>query len=365
MEILTARYERRVDADVEAVRRAAFTALRAMKFTVDKSQGSYAEAHSGASWLPRPGLKARPMRARLSIFAQANRTCLQMQLTDAEPVVVDVAAAQRSYEELFNQVCNTVDGELTRLDPKLERSSSTIKARADELGARAQVERLGHMIRRRIGPASDRDDLRLYTPEVSATMPVAEAELCLTVASITLTDLALPDSLVTDLHEVESLLHDALRSHGVTPDVAVTDRQRHLVDFLHRQAAIRLSLPVRELHRCQDCGHEKIINPDYQRLLSKNRGLRQLASITVSTLAMPHSAPFAIAGRLMNMQALGSKFTCARCQGTHADVHLVTICPNCKQIVKDPVLRACPTKNCGRDFAAHIDDSLNWTAALT
>lgn len=363
MEILAVRYERRVDADVDAVRRAAFTALRSMNFAVDKSQGSHAEAHSGASWFPRPGLKARPMRARLAIFAQASRTCLQMRLTDAEPVVIDVAAARRAYEDLFNQVCNAVDGELTRLDPKLEKRSSTIEARADEIGARAQAERLGRSIRRRIGPASDRDDLRLYTPEVCVTMPLAEAELCLTVASIALADPTLPDSLVADLREVERLLRDALRSHGVTPDVAVTGQQRHVVDFLYRQAAIRLSLPVRELHRCQDCGYEKIVNPDYQRLLSKNRGLRQLAGIAVSALAMPHSAPFAIAGRLMNMQALGSKFTCANCQGAHADIHLVTICPTCKQIAKDPVLRVCPTKNCGRDFA-HIDDTLNWTADL-
>jgi hypothetical protein len=365
MEILAVRFERRVQADVEAVRRAAFTALRGMKFVVDKSQGSYAEAHSGASWFPRPGVKARPMRARLSIFAQADRTCLQMQLTDSEPVVVDVAAARRAYEELFNQVCHAIDGELSRLDPELERRSSAIEARADELGARAQVERLGRVIRRRLGPPSDKDDLRLYTSEVAVTMPVAEAELCLSVASITLTDPGLPDSLVTDLREVERLLRDALHSHGVTPDVAVTDRQQHIVDFLHRQAKVRLSLPVRELHRCQDCGYEKIVNPDYQRLLSRNRGLRQLAGIAVSTMAMPHTAPFAIAGRLMNMQALGNKFTCVRCQGTHADVHLVTICLTCKQIVKDPVLRTCPTEDCGRDFTAHSDDALNWTAALT
>ncbi len=167
---------------------------------------------------------------------------------------------------------------------------------------------------------------------------------------------ALPEKLAAQLATFARRLRDALDAAGgadiahVRHEIDATDRP--VVEFMEQQARMREQLPVRTLHRCCDCGHEKVSNPDYKKLMDRNRKLQALTGAVGLTMRGGSASPFLLVGALFRMKKLDPDYVCPRCQGMESDDRLATFCPECGSLRKEPVLRTC--SKCEHDFRAAI-----------
>ena len=133
----------------------------------------------------------------------------------------------------------------------------------------------------------------------------------------------------------------------------VTAAEIPVVTFLHQQATLRAKLPVRTLRICTTCRLEKVTNPELERLQERTQRSRDLAT-GLSAMVSPYVA----AGRLVQLNAKGPKFTCPRCQGLDADETVITYCQQCGERQMESALRACP--KCQFDFRTLIDATPLW-----
>jgi predicted RNA-binding Zn-ribbon protein involved in translation (DUF1610 family) len=69
-------------------------------------------------------------------------------------------------------------------------------------------------------------------------------------------------------------------------------------------------------------------------------------------------SPYVAAGRLVQLNAKGPKFTCPHCQGLDADETVITYCPQCGERQTESALRACV--KCRFDFRSLIDPTPLW-----
>ncbi len=175
----------------------------------------------------------------------------------------------------------------------------------------------------------------------------------------------LPEKLAAQLAAFALRLREALDAAGgadvvhVRYDVEPADRP--VVEFMEQQARMREELPVRTLHRCCDCGHEKVSNPDYKKLMDRNRKLQALTGAVGLTMRGGSASPFLLVGALFRMKKLDPDYVCPRCQGMESDDRLATFCPECGSLRKEAVLRTCA--KCEHDFRAAIGPLDLWQPA--
>jgi hypothetical protein len=353
-------FDRYVRAESDITRRTLIRAVEALDFKVDRSRGSFVEAHSGSPWLPRIGTISRPTRIRMTVLGADGATRLQIRLSDAEPVIVDPPASRAAYAALFAQVQADIDDQLRELDADLLCDAAT-SVEAAPSGSR--LSQFADLAQRASGLPVVRalvpnDAIRLECPEATAELAEADAEVMLAVASMASADPAIPAGLGQRMAALQMALEQAIRGSRSQRVITLDDKGRRLVDFVYRQASVRQGLPVRELQRCNDCGQARIVNPELHKVAGRKRAIQDLVSIASSTLSL--SSAFSSAGRMLNNHAMGSSVSCTRCQGASSEVTLVTICPRCRAIRNEPVLRTCTAEGCGYDFTAHVATTSLW-----
>ncbi len=167
---------------------------------------------------------------------------------------------------------------------------------------------------------------------------------------------SLPDKLSAQLDAFAERLMATLNAAGEAESTRVRyeiePAERPVVDFLEQQARMREELPVRTLHHCCDCGHEKVSNPDYKKLIDRNRKLQALTGAVGLSFRGGAVSPFLLVGTLFRMKKLDPDYVCPRCQGMESDDSIATFCPDCGSLRKEAVLRDCA--KCGHDFRADI-----------
>ncbi len=102
------------------------------------------------------------------------------------------------------------------------------------------------------------------------------------------------------------------------------------------QADLREHYETRALRTCMHCRTQRIVNPDYERIMRQRQ--------QISTLMMPRAALLA----LYRMKK-DPKFVCGRCQGMDYMERTIVLCPRCGEPNPAIFLGACP--KCGLDMS--------------
>jgi hypothetical protein len=176
---------------------------------------------------------------------------------------------------------------------------------------------------------------------------------------------SMPPALAADVErvaaETERVLDNA--APGMVPVVTIAAADKPVISFLNDQARIRDSLPLRTLQHCTTCRHEKVVNPDYQRLVDRNRKIRGLSGFLGASISSSGVSPFVLVGRILPLVKMDPDYVCPRCQGLDADERVVVFCPNCGERRDEAALRKC--RRCEHDFRAPLERETLWNPVGT
>jgi hypothetical protein len=359
--------ERTLSAEVDRVRATLLTAFRGLGFEILTSPRSGIEARRGSAVKAVYGSDT-PVRAAVSLVGHA-RTCrVHIHLAATGLVLANQSTVRDGYAETFRQIQEVLDAALCGLDPlaattwpegefTLGRGAVREQARGELSAVAGRVPgALGASLRSLV-PGQDSAVL-VVTPGVVARLDPDEVQTHLAVATmIAGTPGALPDNLAHDMEEVALTL--ARAAAAPTPPLTRVDvppAHRPVYVFVHQQVLLRAQLPLREMQRCRECRFERVVNPDYQKMVRRNRRWQKITGLAGLTVTTQGVNMLLVAGRLFNLRQVDPDYVCPRCQGMQADVTLATICPGCGEVNRDPVLRRCPRTGCGFDFLGLLQD---------
>jgi hypothetical protein len=156
--------------------------------------------------------------------------------------------------------------------------------------------------------------------------------------------------------EIEHVLDSA--APGMVPVITIAETDKPVITFLNDQARIRDALPLRTLQTCTTCRHQKVLNPDYQRLLERNRKIKGISGFLGASVSRSGVSPFILVGRMLPLVKMDPDFVCQRCQGLDAEERLVVFCPNCGQRRDEAALRKC--QRCEYDFRKALEPETLW-----
>jgi hypothetical protein len=323
--------------------------LRDAHFRIGTEQLTLIEATRGGQLAVVAGVK--PSRMPLRLTARLEPT------EGGSRVVIDVAGRwhgpmgdgfglREAYDEALRQV-----GE--RIERVLERLPADAASIPQANGAAPPAP----IVLRETPPTSA---AYIDSPKGQAVLELDELQALLTSGVlITSRPGAMPPALAD---QVERLIARLERALGPAPEppvrLGIDEDEIPVFEFLRQQARIRAQLPLRTLEVCTTCRFEKVENPDYKRLMKRNRSIRNWLG-SVGTFITPHGiSPYVLLGRLVQFKQLDPDFVCPRCQGLEADPSLITFCPGCGDRRTEPVLRACP--HCQHDFRAALAPQELW-----
>jgi predicted RNA-binding Zn-ribbon protein involved in translation (DUF1610 family) len=144
----------------------------------------------------------------------------------------------------------------------------------------------------------------------------------------------------------------------MVPVIEIAETDKPVITFLNDQARIRDILPLRTLQTCTTCRQQKVLNPDYQRLLERNRKIKGISGFLGASVSKSGVSPFILVGRILPLVKMDPDFVCQRCQGLDADERLVVFCPNCGERRDEAALRTC--QRCQHDFRKALEPETLW-----
>ena len=362
--------ERQVQGSTETVLRTVQSALQQMAFAVDKSQSGWIEAHRGSALRAGMSPEQRPLHISVSVMGHGDAARVHVHLADADPLSTNPQALVPNYQPLFGEVLGDLDGWLLALDPAMAiPAPPAVEVRTGGPSyARSRAASLarhlpGHYGKSTAQALQPEVPVWVVAPDATAVLNPDQTQMLLTVASMAASSDLLPAAHARRVEDLDlALQRPAQSARPPYERLDICDVDKQALDFLNKQALIRQGLPVREVRRCRDCGYEKVVNPDYRKQMQHNQTLQQLTGMVGVTVGSSGSNLFLLAGRLLNLNQLRAKaIPCARCEGTDADVSLATICPKCREIRKEPILRICPNKACGYNFLQRVAGESLWS----
>ncbi len=374
-------FERKVSVASVEVRRAITAALRELGFKITADTLTRVEAKRG-SLLGSSLLMKKSMATRVvfEVSTEAEGCTVVAHLSDAIPNLGKTWGINRVYKEIFDGVERHVDLALARLDPAAAQSFGEARfwSRAAEVAVIEQTNAVsGRLADGAVGAAgkaiegsTDKtpsawkgvDSVTYRSSAGLAVLTLAETQADLGIAVLVVSHPgSMPANLSRDVEKfvagVERQL-TAAAGHAVSIDVP--DAERPVLEFLHQQAQIRAELPLRELHTCRSCRLEKITNPEYERIASRNEKIGDIMAGVGATISAKGISPTFVLGQVFKLKKLDPEYVCTRCQGMEADERIVTFCPSCAELMRDVVLRLCP--KCKFDFRAKAAKTSMWTA---
>ena len=143
----------------------------------------------------------------------------------------------------------------------------------------------------------------------------------------------------------------------------ISQEEVTVVEFLRQQARIRDLAPLRLRQRCRTCDAEKLINPDYKKLMAEIQRKKTLLTSFGAIIGRGgRISPMVLVGRLILLKQFDPDYVCPRCQGLDAETIMITFCPSCKQRHDESVLRSC---GCDYDFRVTAPQETLWHPVVT
>jgi hypothetical protein len=377
-------FERKVSAPSIEVRRVLAEIMRELGFKIEVDQLTRLEAKRGsllgASLLVKG---STPVRAVLEIAVDSGAPggCLiSAHLTDAIRNLGKTWGINGLYRGVFDDIARRLDAALARLDPAsatgfapprfwsraaevpvLDQSNAAVATASGEAIAAAGRALDGTAD---VTPSAWKgvDSVLLRSSQGVAVLSLAETQADLGIAVMVVAHpVGMEAGLAGQIEAFAAMVERQLTAaagHAATVEVA--DDQLTLLELLHRQATIRGQLQMRTLHVCRTCRVEKITNPEYERLATRNEKLRDVVAGVGATVTMGGIAPTFWLGQVFKLKRLDPEYLCAHCQGMEADEWVVTFCPECAELQRAVILTACP--KCGFDLETKAPASLSWGA---
>jgi predicted RNA-binding Zn-ribbon protein involved in translation (DUF1610 family) len=363
-----------------AVRPALLRTIRELTFELRTEQLSLLEAVRGTKLGAVTLVPAKlPIELRVLIEQAGAGTTVSVVIVDRWPGRVGRNwGATNAYVETFGAVLAAVDDALTRLDPPAAATFAPwwrdtgpgdvgVLRNVSGLTGRASAVLGRHTGRFLDGGSADQRNavvsnagaqtFTFAAPDSAAEVPTDVADAMLTAGTLIASRPgALPAPLAAQVQALVYRVEELLSRPDLGPGrfrLSVSAAEVPVVTFLHQQATMRARLPVRTLRICTTCRLEKVTNPDLERLQERSRRSRDLAT-GLSVMVSPYVA----AGRLVQLNAKGPKFTCPRCQGLDADETVITYCQQCGERQTESALRACA--KCGFDFRGLANSDPLW-----
>jgi hypothetical protein len=381
---ITLHAERQVAAPLQAVRTALGQAMRQAGMTVKAEQLTLIEASRG-SQLAAAAMQMRklPLMATLRIASDGARCTVSVELADRwKSPLGRTWGANGLYRKAYEEILGAIDGALAGLDPAgaaafaAGQFHSKTRDIAPLEGANAVTAKAGNALADKTTRALEGDRHRgdapkawkgvgrvtLLGPKGAAELDLSDMQGMLTAGAHVLSQPGtLPPPLMAQVERFVARVEAEL-SAG---DEAMPERRVELapaevpvVEFLRQQARIREQVPLRTLQVCTTCRLEKVVNPDYKRLMTKNHRIRTLTGSLGLFFSPAGVSPYVLVGRLVQLKQLDPDFVCNRCQGLEADASVVTFCPTCGERRGEAALRVCG--RCKHDFRTALEDEVLW-----
>lgn len=238
-------------------------------------------------------------------------------------------------------------------------------AALERWGAKASEKTSSMLGRVNADPWQKVESVTFWCPPDQAVADAARIQVYAALAAMVASQPdVLPEKLASELaqfvEQVRGVLDAAGRADMEQVRCDVEPSQRPILEFLEQQARLREQLPVRTLHRCRDCGQQKVSNPDYIKLKERNRKMQALTGAVGLTFRGGAVNPFLIVGSLFRLKKLDPDYVCGRCQGMDADESIATFCPECGSLCAEAVLRRCG--KCEHDFRGDLTPQEVWQA---
>jgi hypothetical protein len=374
--------ERRLSASSFDARRSIAESLRDTGFEITVDQLTRIEAKRGGMLGYSLMMKKQmPVKAAFDVTTDGELILVVGHLTDNIKNLGKTWGVNSRYREIFDEVQRRVDLGLARLDGAAAQAfaEASFWSRSADIGVLEQTNALtAKAVGGAVGTAGKMldgssettpkawkgvDSVAFKSSAGVAVLTLAETQAALGVAVLVVSHPgAMPANLTRDVETFAAAVEQALTTAGGhAAHVEVSDGQRPALDFLYQQATIRSELPMRELHICQTCRLEKIINPEYERIAARNEKIGDLVAGVGATISKGGISPTFVLGQVFKMKRLDPEYVCSRCQGMEADERVVTFCPSCAELQRDVVLRLCP--KCGFDFRTRAGKGMQWSAA--
>lgn len=372
-------FERQIPATSLEVRQAIAAALRELGFQITVEQMTRVEAKRGGMLgMSLMMKKQMPVLAVLEISAGESGCTIVTHLTDNIKSLGKTWGMNRQYREIFDEVQGRVDLGLSRLDGAAAESFAEPRfwSRAGSIGVLEQTNVLtAKAVGSAVGAAGKvLDGSASTTPKVwkgvdsvtftssagVAVLTLAETQARLGVAVMIVSHPgSMPPNLTRDVEALAAAVETKLAAAGgKAAQVEVPDARRPVFEFLDQQAEIRSGLPLRQLHICRSCRLEKITNPEYERITTRNEKIGDIVAGVGATIGKGGISPTFVLGQVFKLKKLDPAYVCSRCQGMEADERVVTFCPKCADLARDVVLRICP--KCKFDYRTRAGKTPLW-----
>ncbi len=376
-------FERQLGSPAFEVRRVISEALRELGFQIVVDQMTRIEGKRGGMLGYSLMMKKQlPVLAVFDLSPGGSGCAVVAHLSDNIKNVGKSWGFNRQFHELFEEVRGRVDAGLAALDPSSapQFAQARFWSRSGDIGFLEQGTQLGSKaMGGAIGTAArvlDRpkdhtpgiwkgvDSVTFASAAGEAVLSLAEAQAILGVAVMIASHPgSMPPNLLRDVEAFAALVEQCLTAAGGSAArVEVSDAHKPVFEFLNQQSQIRASLPMRQLYVCRSCRLEKIVNPDFKRLQSRNEKINDIFAGVTATVGKGGISPTFVLGQVFKMKKLDPDFVCSRCQGMEADERVITFCPQCADLQRDVVLRLC--SKCKFDFRTKASKEPVWAVPV-
>ena len=201
----------------------------------------------------------------------------------------------------------------------------------------------------------------IAAPDAEAILDASRVQGMLTVAlMISRIPGSMPPALAADVErvvgEVERILDAA--GPGMVPVIEIAETDKPVITFLNDQARIRDALPLRSLQTCTTCRLQKVVNPDYQRLLERNRKIKGLTGFLGASISKSGSARSSWSVGSCRWSRWTPTSSASAARASTPEERLVVFCPNCGERRDEAALRKC--QRCEHDFRAALEPETLW-----
>jgi hypothetical protein len=366
---------RSVAVPMTTVRSAVARTLREVQFAITAERVTGLEGRRGSQLAAGAfQYKKSPVGIKIDFSGDADASVIAIHLFDRWRAPGGKAwGTNRTYFEIFTEIAQRLDGCFIALDPTvvLTPPEFTSTAATVEVFERTNLATgvAGHKASQRVDQwltgtpkaAPGGPQVVIAAPDAEAIIDAMRVQEMLTVALlVSRIPGSMPPALTADVERVaaaiERVLDDA--NPGMVPVIEIAAEDRPVITFLHEQARVRHALPLRTMQRCTTCRHERVVNPDYQRLVERNRKIRGITGFLGASISSRGVSPFILVGRILPLVKMDPNYVCPRCQGLDAEERVVVFCPHCGDRRDEAALRTCP--RCQHDFRKALDKETLW-----
>ena len=366
---------RTVAAPVATVRTALTRTLRAQRFELTAERLTSIEGKRGSQLAAGAlQLKKSPVGIKIDLGSEGEVTTVAVHLFDRWRAPGGKAwGTNRTYADIFTEIAQALDTSLVAVDPDVVLSAPEFNSTAADVAllertnsatgnaGQKAVQRVDQWLGGSAPSKATGPQVVIAAPDAEAILDAMRVQGMMTVALlISRVPGSMPPALAADVErvvgEIERYLDTA--APGMVPVIQIGTADKPVITFLNDQARIRDALPLRTLQTCTTCRLEKLVNPDYQRLVERNRKIKGLTGFLGASISKSGVSPFILVGRILPLVKMDPEFVCQRCQGLDAEERVVCFCPNCGERRDEPALRTC--QRCQHDFRKALEPETLW-----